>query len=393
MHIRKRALLVLGALCLAPAIAYACSVPVFRYALEHWQPDPYRLYLYHEHDLTESDQKLSARIAEHREAGANIELRTIDLRSPMEDQDRARWEALADKSTPLLCTHLPSRAIARQGGLDAPIGTAPWNEKVVQGILSSPVRVEIGERLVAGEVVWVFLESGNVAEDDALFKVLNQELEQRQNTLKLPAIEEQDLAELSANPTDLKIRFSSLRVSRTDPVEKWFVDMLLSVESDLRDEEIIQQPMVFPVFGRGRALYALVGKGINADTIGQAAIFLTGACQCTVKAENPGVDLLIQKHWDNYIERSEPEEIELTLIGLGGKTPPMDSEVSNESPPLDHATLAKSPEGPLAGEASQAGDSGEGGISHSPMLWLPVMVLLVIGIVAGVFSTTLLRRQ
>ena len=251
MHIRKRALLVLGALCLAPAIAYACSVPVFRYALEHWQPDPYRLYLYHEHDLTESDQKLSARIAEHREAGANIELRTIDLRSPMEDQDRARWEALADKSTPLLCTHLPSRAIARQGGLDAPIGTAPWNEKVVQGILSSPVRVEIGERLVAGEVVWVFLESGNVAEDDALFKVLNQELEQRQNTLKLPAIEEQDLAELSANPTDLKIRFSSLRVSRTDPVEKWFVDMLLSVESDLRDEEIIQQPMVFPVFGRG----------------------------------------------------------------------------------------------------------------------------------------------
>ncbi|HUQ72324.1 MAG TPA: hypothetical protein VM165_22550, partial [Planctomycetaceae bacterium] len=28
-------------------LGWACNVPVFRYALEHWRPDPYRLTVLH----------------------------------------------------------------------------------------------------------------------------------------------------------------------------------------------------------------------------------------------------------------------------------------------------------------------------------------------------------
>ena len=46
------------------------------------------------------------------------------------------------------------------------------------------------------------------------------------------------------------------------------------------------------------ALPPLIGKGINARMIDQIAGFVTGACSCQVKAQNPGTDLLIQKDWD-----------------------------------------------------------------------------------------------
>ena len=42
-----RCLLVTGLLILAPAVGQACSIPVFRYALERWQPSPYDVLIFH----------------------------------------------------------------------------------------------------------------------------------------------------------------------------------------------------------------------------------------------------------------------------------------------------------------------------------------------------------
>ncbi len=41
------------------SLAIACSVPVFRYALEHWRPDPYVVYVFQARDLTAEQQSLS----------------------------------------------------------------------------------------------------------------------------------------------------------------------------------------------------------------------------------------------------------------------------------------------------------------------------------------------
>jgi hypothetical protein len=90
------------------------------------------------------------------------------------------------------------------------------------------------------------------------------------------------------------VAFPVVRVARDDPAERALVEVLLSSEADLRGRD---EPMVFPVFGRGRVLYALVGAGINADNLRQAAAFLTGGCYCTVKRQAPGVDLLLSADW------------------------------------------------------------------------------------------------
>jgi hypothetical protein len=93
--------------------------------------------------------------------------------------------------------------------------------------------------------------------------------------------------------------FSTLRLSRDAAQEHAFVQMLLGTESDL-DE--VTAPIVFPVFGQGRALYALVGDGIKDETIEKSATFLIGKCSCEVKEQNPGMDLLLAADWKQIVE-------------------------------------------------------------------------------------------
>ncbi|HLH29106.1 MAG TPA: hypothetical protein VKW77_09320, partial [Acidimicrobiales bacterium] len=56
--------------------------------------------------------------------------------------------------------------------------------------------------------------------------------------------------------------------------------------------------VAFPVFGRGRVLWGLAGRGLTADNIGESGVFLTGACSCEAKELNPGVDLLFAADWE-----------------------------------------------------------------------------------------------
>ncbi|TVP96265.1 MAG: hypothetical protein EA381_17560 [Planctomycetaceae bacterium] len=435
-----RRLFVVGLFLALPAIAVACSIPVFRYAIEHWRPDAYQVFVYHDEDLSDTDRELLGWVKQQQVAGANVEARTIDLRQPLEPSDQTRWERLGEPKTPRMLVQLPKGVAADGGGGgEAIVGATEWNEAELQNLVSSPLRVELGERLVNGEVVWVFLDSGTADQDNPLFELLQEQLAIQQESIELPAIEEQDLKDLGTEPEELVVRFSALRVGRDDPAERWFREMLLSVESDLRDEDLAGQPMVFPVFGRGRALYALVGQGINADMIGQAAIFLTGACQCTVKQENPGVDLLLAVRWDDLVEVSEPEEVSLPLVGLGGGLPLIESSAAEVKPSVGESAVSPTPglpaaespavrvaaapsdsaggdvveagsdAGPrasaadVAGSAQQLARPAAGGAAEvladsvtstsAPGLLVPIIVLLVIGTIVGLLGTSILRKS
>jgi hypothetical protein len=189
-------------------------------------------------------------------------------------------------------------------------------------VLSSPKRTEITKRILEGDsVVWVVIESGDEAKDKAAAELLKTELARLQGKLKLPEIDPNDIQEGSLDDVNeaLKLQFSMIQLSRTDPKEKAFLEMLLNTEPDLRDEEFKGEPMAIPIFGRGRALYALIGKGIAQETIEDASVFLTGACQCTVKRQNPGVDLLTNVDWDALVDPTiKVDESTPTLTGLAG---------------------------------------------------------------------------
>ncbi|MCD6287627.1 MAG: hypothetical protein J7M12_00790, partial [Candidatus Hydrogenedentes bacterium] len=181
------------------------------------------------------------------------------------------------------------------------VWAGPVNKAAVDMWLGSPMRADIASRLVKGDsAVWVLLESGDKAKDDAAAKLINEQLRVAEKELELPEqIDNSPYANWdSPAAQDLKIKFSLVRLDRSDPKEKGLIEMLLNSEADLKD---FDDPIAFPVYGRGRALFALVGPGINEQNIADTCLFLTGACSCQVKELNPGTDLLMNVDWDKAV--------------------------------------------------------------------------------------------
>jgi hypothetical protein len=100
-----------------------------------------------------------------------------------------------------------------------------------------------------------------------------------------------------------EITYEIVRVKRGDPAETVLVESLLKSESDLPTYE---SSMAFPVFGRGRTLYALVGAGISEEMIAEACVYVAGRCSCLVKDANPGFDLLLQTDWETAPASVQP---------------------------------------------------------------------------------------
>src|SRR5688572_5036616 len=78
-------LVLLFALTASPGVASACTIPVFRYALERWDTDRFQVIVYHNGPLSPEQaaalEKLEQQSVVHG-GPLNIELIRYDLRSP-----------------------------------------------------------------------------------------------------------------------------------------------------------------------------------------------------------------------------------------------------------------------------------------------------------------------
>jgi hypothetical protein len=301
---RRRRLTAVGAALSAAlgltALAFACNVPVFRFALERWRPDPYRAVLFHQGPLTAADLEILRPLEDQQAQGAaNIALRTVDVsqldQAAAEDEqaqlDRKLFAAQKDASLPRLIVNYPEHL-----RIGVPVWTAQPTREGLAALLDSPVRQELIKRLTEGQTaVWLLLEAGN--SEDGVAGMLEAEMKKLEETLKLPELTTApEDALLAATP--LKVAFSLIRVRRDDPAEQALVSMLIHSEPDLAERS---DPMVFPVFGRGRALLPLIGAGITAKNIHDSAAFLVGPCSCEVKELNPGFDLLLSTDWEKRL--------------------------------------------------------------------------------------------
>jgi hypothetical protein len=274
----------------------ACSIPVFRYALERWPSDPYRAIVFHRGAMTEAQRAELKNLTEDGLAGqthANIAVQTVDLDQHPDPELLALWEQSKGATLPwMVVRHLNAAKVP------GTLWSGPLAEAGIKQVLDSPARKEIVRRIAAGEsVVWTLLEIGDAQKDDEAAKLIEARLAYLSNVLQLPKLDQQDLANAAAED-QLKLAFSVVRVSRKDAAEQAFVRMLLGSEPDLAE---LAEPLAFPIFGRGRVLYALAGKGINHEHIDEASSFLIGSCSCEVKEQNPGVDLLVSADWDQLI--------------------------------------------------------------------------------------------
>jgi hypothetical protein len=172
-------------------------------------------------------------------------------------------------------------------------------EANVAALLDSPARRRLAAALAHGEsVVFVLLESGDKAADDAAATLVEKRMARLPQESVLPEPQPDGPQLLSALP--LRAAFSLQRLSREAAAERPFVRMLLRSDEDLAG---FRGPIVFPVFGRGRSLGGLHGKDLNENEIRRAALFLCGACSCQVKEFNPGIDLLVSADWASLLEK------------------------------------------------------------------------------------------
>jgi hypothetical protein len=65
----------------------------------------------------------------------------------------------------------------------------------------------------------------------------------------------------------------------------------------------------------------MVGEGISDANIYAACSFLVGWCSCQIKAQNPGVDLLMLADWNNMIQEGLYEETTMLLQASGLEEP------------------------------------------------------------------------
>jgi hypothetical protein len=266
---------------------YACSTPVFRYALERWLADYYEGVVIHNGSLTDDDPAALLLQGEKAEF-LNLRVSPIDLSSSEAKDLTGLLGGPIPDTLPALVLWYPFNK-----GRAAPFWIGQFTVETIEALIQSPKRQELARRLTAGQTaVWVFVESGNVGKDKAAMQLINQEFAAATKELKEMS---STLAEQLQIP-EFSYEFSILPVSRSDPKEKMLLEMLLNSEPDL--DEYSDEPIVFPTFGRGRALFALVGEGINSDNLREAIAFITGPCGCEIKMINPGVDLLIAENWD-----------------------------------------------------------------------------------------------
>ena len=298
--------------------SFACNVPVFRYALERWPADLYELRIYYDQSFDADSQKLLDELLKtaHSDSLINLKVKTVNIIDPgSQSFPQLPWLELTYPET---------------SGIRGVLWSGPFTPANMKRLLTSPARSMLAERLTGGEAaVWLLLESGDKEKDSAAVTLLAANLKKMSDELKIPETGydvDGNLIEVG-DFRDYDVRFSMISLSRDDPREAILVGMLLGSEEDLM---YYDEPLAFPVFGRGRALYGLIGAGLNHKTILHACQSIVGWCSCEIKAMNPGVDLLVENDWSKpaggKLVKNEP------MPPLTGVSAFIENKTKNEKP-------------------------------------------------------------
>lgn len=292
----------------APFSLDACQVPVFRYALERWPADAYGLAVFHNGPLSKEQQEIIASV----DYDVNLEVFTIDT-SEMTAPQRIRFgEVEVQKGKALARLYYPLES--RQG--DDALWEGALTRQALDRIVDSPVRRKIAKDILAGEsAVWVILKSGDPESDARVEATLNKHLQAISKWLEIPegvagpgelervASGEVAMEDVLRSTIPLQISFSAVSISKNNPEEAIFVKMLTGFVPDLI-EQYPGQPLVFPVFGRGRTLDGISEEMLSDELMASAGSYICGACSCEVKRENPGIDVVMSVEWDEALEGS-----------------------------------------------------------------------------------------
>ena len=188
--------------------ASACSVPVFRYALERWQQSRYELVVYHRGPLGPGDHEAVRRL-ESAAGRANLGLTDADLAGRVDPALQALWDREGTD------VELP-RAVLRypDSGPEIPIAWAGSLSSISGPLMDSPARRAIFDRLTGGHAgAIILLLSGDPLADSAARHFLQKQLPGITGAIALTVKTDDGLQGQSELP--LWIKFPVVEVART----------------------------------------------------------------------------------------------------------------------------------------------------------------------------------
>lgn len=295
-----------------------CNVPVFRYALERWPSDDYQLVVYHRGPLSRADEKLlgeleqslAVKISPQNGAtskSCNLQIYRIDVDSTDEAKDvepsllRERWKTtLSDKPLKSPFVELRTGSIA---GKRVTVWHGSLEKLDVQNLFQSPTRKRIGDRLLKGDaVVWLVLKSNDASKNEPVLKMLREKNKSLSQEVELPDGIGLPGSELYSD-VPLLLNFNVVELDRSDKQESILTDLVKALDPEAYEKG---EPILVPIFGRGRALEVIPASRVDEGLIGDLTAFLCGACSCQVKERNPGFDLLMVADWQQQLFGDRP---------------------------------------------------------------------------------------
>lgn len=293
------------------SIVAACNIPVFRFALERWRADSCELIVFFEQPLSPADETLISELelsSTLKGGHANLNVLRVDVSQTKDQELQDLWVATKQKTNLIL----PAAVVRSLKGKGQAINH--WHgslqELKAASLLSSPARSELLRRLQEGDsVVWLMIQSSEEKRNKAARDTLNTQCKQLPKSIQLPEGIGLPGSELYSE-IPLLLQFSVLEIAPDDPAEQYLIRQISGLKFDaFRNGD----PLIVPVFGRGRALEVIPADQLNADLIHELTEFLCGACSCQVKEQNPGFDLLLMTDWN------------LALFGEGAEGPREDA--------------------------------------------------------------------
>ena len=289
----------------------ACTIPVFRYALDRWESDKFELIL-------------------PPDTAANPDL--SDLLRPLRANGIANL-AITTAKDPSITS--PQLRTARLGGQT--IWSGELNANTLSQILDSPARQQILSRILAGEsVIWVIAHS-DTPEDLAEAERIEKRLRFLEQVAALPIQDPNDPdSQLGPGPA-LLLKFTALRLNRNDPAEALLLKMLAGPSGDI---DPTKTSFAAAIFGRGRVLGAWALDALDDASLEEASMFLIGRCSCRVKDQNPGWDILLNVDWPKALEEAKAKKpaVEVAQAVQMKQPETVVTESKDASPPTDQAS-------------------------------------------------------
>ncbi|MDI1313523.1 hypothetical protein [Prosthecobacter sp.] len=259
-------------LALGTSAACACTIPVFRFALDRWEADKFHLVL-------------PSAVAQAPEIQ--------DLLRPL----RANGKANLDFTTATDATQ--KDAILRYSrASDKQVWSGKLDADTLAAVLDSPARKKLVERLLAGDsIIWVIADSGSPV-DVLEVERIEKRLKFLEQVASLPIQDPDDPdSQLGPGPP-LRLKFTTLRLRRSDPAERMLLHMLAGPQGKF---DPTTTSFASAVFGRGRVLGAWPLDVLDDASLEDASMFLVGRCGCRLKNESPGWDILLNLDWEKAL--------------------------------------------------------------------------------------------